>query len=170
MQMHICIHICTSRVMHICIYAEVKKPLNAHMHFENVHICIFAEVRDGMPRRIDLTEDKKLRIADLYHNSNLSVGSIAEREDVSLRTVHNYKDYDYFQQPDNVSEENMQHPDQTIEEYPEKKCPDCGTTKSEWVLLEQAEEYGIAVPTEEELEKYDYICPNCSELIKTSDK
>ncbi len=46
-----------------------------------------------MARRQYIPEQKKLQIADLYENSNLSIGAIADKLRVSVRTVHNYKNY-----------------------------------------------------------------------------
>ena len=40
-----------------------------------------------------ISEEKRLQIAELYRDGDLSVGSIAEKLGVSLRTVHNYKNY-----------------------------------------------------------------------------
>lgn len=41
-----------------------------------------------------LSSDKKSEISKLFHESNLSVGRIADRLGISPRTVHNYKNYD----------------------------------------------------------------------------
>ncbi len=60
-----------------------------------------------MSRRRAISEELKLRIAELYHNSDISVGLIADALGVSVRTVHNYKNYspsESFDQEDDQSE------------------------------------------------------------------
>lgn len=42
----------------------------------------------------EIANDTKYRIADLYQNTKMSVGSIASALEVSRRTVQNYKNLD----------------------------------------------------------------------------
>ena len=45
------------------------------------------------------------------------------------------------------------------------KCPDCGLDKSEWINVKEAYKYDLNL-SKEEIAEYDYVCPNCYELIK----
>ena len=45
-----------------------------------------------------------------------------------------------------------------------ESCPDCDTPKADWIQLDQLDEDDPPL-TEEELQKYDYICPKCRELL-----
>ena len=142
--------------MHICT------PRNAHMHmFGNM----LPKVWDGMPRRVDLTENKKLRIADLYHNSNRSVGYIAEREGVSLRTVHNYKNYGNFQSSNDVPEENIPQSSQTFEE-PEESYQDNDIQEEETTgeddVYEESDDENDEYPEKKSIEYVEVTaCPDC---------
>ncbi len=40
-----------------------------------------------------LTEEEKKRIADLYNNTRMSIGAIAEFLNYSTRTIQRYKNY-----------------------------------------------------------------------------
>ena len=43
-------------------------------------------------------------------------------------------------------------------------CPDCNTPKTEWLNINQVDE-----ATADEKRAYDYMCPNCGELIKINE-
>ena len=45
-------------------------------------------------------------------------------------------------------------------------CPDCGAPKSDWIKTDQAGFHGISV-SEEQQRIYQYVCPDCHELIRT---
>lgn len=48
---------------------------------------------------------------------------------------------------------------------PVLKCPECGSTKEDWIPIANAEDEGYKV-TDEIKKEYDFFCSNCRELIK----
>ena len=46
-----------------------------------------------MNKTKELTENEKLRIADLYHNTRMSIGFIADALGFCPDTIRKYKDY-----------------------------------------------------------------------------
>lgn len=127
-----------------------------------------------------LSEEMKTKISDLYNNSDMSIGSIADILDVSVDSVKRHKNYGYQEesvQPesydhDTDSEDEIEDDEQeteTIEDYEPseekswpleevKECPECGKPKSECWTIDQALEQGMPV-NEVAKQFYDYICP-----------
>lgn len=136
-----------------------------------------------MHRKIDLTEDKKLRIAELYQEGKLSVGSIAEIMGVSLRTVHNYKNYNQSEENrptdqvfnesekpnqniQNQIEDNLQETDSELHQNIELKCPECGAPESEWATIDHALDVGYGLPEGHTVDEFTHMCSKCNTLIK----
>jgi len=46
------------------------------------------------------------------------------------------------------------------------KCPDCGNDKANWITTREAHNHEITL-SYKEIEEFDYVCPQCNELIKT---
>ena len=64
-----------------------------------------------------LSERMKAKISDLYNNSNISIGSIADKLDVSVDSVKRHKNYGYQEsdiQPESYDQDEDEH--QEIEE------------------------------------------------------
>lgn len=78
-----------------------------------------------MSKNKALSENKKLEITELYNKGELSVGAIAEHLDVSLRSVHNYKNYGYEDAVSPVSSMSMEEkPSQS--KKGQWECKSCG--------------------------------------------
>lgn len=97
-----------------------------------------------MSKNKALSEDKKLQIAELYDNGELSIGAIAENLGVSVRTVHNYKNYRETTRSDTIQgEEN----NESLTEEEETDLQIYEMIHSRYTDSEIAQEVGISEDT-----------------------
>jgi len=135
-----------------------------------------------MSRRQYISNQKKQQIANLYNDSGLSIGAIADKLGVSVRTVHNYKNYkdqdnsniekserndsDMDQISNLNSESNEIEPEsEAISKIKEHCCPDCGKPVSELLTVKQAINQDLTNVKNSQLWLWEYFCQDCDILI-----
>ena len=105
-----------------------------------------------MPRKLYPGEARKIRGLLEMGYSDLEISRLLH---VARSSVANIRNEDQIYQNNQT--------------FNKRLCPDCVAPQSEWISTEDAEDYNINL-NDVEKQNYDYICPNCNELIKISDQ
>jgi len=104
-----------------------------------------------MPRKLYPGEARKIRALLEMDYSDLEISRILHVAKSSVMNIRN-EDQTY----------------KTNKTFDERLCPDCRTPQNKWINTEDAEDYDINLTCEEK-QKYDFVCPECNELINIDD-